>query len=152
VADESICRGLILLFFPPRLSPKILSWIHKLRVAITSLHNVRDLSLLQQTAQAVFTNFLADYHSRAMKVYNLTSLCALATVVSASPLVQERSDACQVVDVVVSALKLYKATPFCSSFLGIQTATAVVTSTAVSQTTTVVPGPTTLTTVVTATM
>jgi hypothetical protein len=79
-----------------------------------------------------------------MRLINLFgSSLAIAAIAFGSPLLEERQvNICKEVDFIVTILKLEKATSFCSSFLGIKTATAFTTTTPVTLTTLVLPGPT----------
>ncbi|KAH0011437.1 hypothetical protein KCU78_g10022, partial [Aureobasidium melanogenum] len=72
---------------------------------------------------------------------------SLASCASAAPLDERTVNLCPAVDLVVNLLKAYpSASPFCSTFLGIQTATTTSTAQFTSPVTTVIP--TTTTTVV----
>lgn len=63
-------------------------------------------------------------------------------LVAASPAAPKPVDECRAVDIIVSVLKLNQATPFCSSFLAIQTSTATAYATVTSTSTQQVDGPT----------
>ncbi|KAH0155662.1 hypothetical protein KCU82_g10585, partial [Aureobasidium melanogenum] len=72
---------------------------------------------------------------------------SLASRASAAPLDERTVNLCPAVDLVVNLLKAYpSASPFCSTFLGIQTATTTSTAQFTSPVTTIIP--TTTTTVV----
>jgi hypothetical protein len=78
----------------------------------------------------------------------------LAMLAWAGPILEKntvKNNFCQDVNAIVFLLKINKATPFCSSFLGIHTVTLEPTSTSVILTTTIYPAPTFTTTVTTST-
>jgi hypothetical protein len=86
--------------------------------------------------------FVNPFYAPAMRnlLSVLSGLASLAYIVSSSPVpdngLEKRAisshHVCSEVNLVVDVLKLYKATPFCSSFLHIPTSTVQHTSTATS--------------------
>ncbi|CAD0091950.1 unnamed protein product [Aureobasidium vineae] len=78
---------------------------------------------------------------------------SLASLTSAFPLDERTVNVCPAVDLVVDLLKLYpSASPFCSTFLGIKTATTTSTAQFTSPVTTVIPTTTTTITITASTV